>query len=222
MPEAPVELGHEAGVADIDSLYRPTHDEYARQRLIGVLRNHAFHNLREDVSKEYEDEGRAGAEGRRQAAAERWACHRQDHAAERPVPVLFRDPLQLAGDDVPVCAGAGRTRRGRTERGRQGDRGGKRPAGGTLRIPATFDVPRYVTAQDIHLAPGCFYSEYTTNDLVQGAMLAQGGRVGTGAMAHRRETGAVGQSVAHWLKAKYPDFQAAAASSISVRNRART
>jgi ubiquinone/menaquinone biosynthesis C-methylase UbiE len=82
----------------------------------------------------------------------------------------------------------------------------RRPAGGTLRLVPGFAVPRYVTAQDVHLAPGCFHSEYADDDLTQGAVIAHGGRVGTGAMAHRRDAGAVAQSVSYWIGLAYPSF----------------
>ena len=204
MPEAP--LTRDDAVADVDALYQPSHDEFARQRMIGVMRNHAFHNLRYAVADEYEKvvAPRLAKEGK--------PLPQDGHAIDKVMQSehLYRfysairynsqemmylsvqDPvLRVAGDMIEI--------------GR--DATARNPAGGSLRLAENFEVPRYVTAQDIHLAPGCFHSEYTADDLTQGAILQFGSMVGVGGMAHRKSAGVVAQSVSSWLTLKYPDFK---------------
>ncbi len=205
MPEAPL-TRDEAGVADVDALYQPSHDEFARQRMIGVMRNHAFHNLRYAVSDEYEKvvAPRLQKEGKPLPTDGHGIdkVMQSEHLyrfysvirynSQEMMYLSVQDPvLRVAGDMIEI--------------GR--DAAARNPAGGSLRLAKDFQVPRYVTAQDIHLAPGCFHSEYTADDLTQGAILNYGGSVGVGGMAHRRAAGTVAQSVGAWLLLRFPDFK---------------
>jgi ubiquinone/menaquinone biosynthesis C-methylase UbiE len=205
MPEAPL-TREEAGVPDIDALYRPTHDEYARQRFVAVMRNHAFNDLRDSLCDTYErevapqlqkrgvplpDDGH-GIEKVMQTHPLYRFYSTLRYNAQEMMYLSVQEPVErVAADMIAVGRAAA----------------ANRPAGGSLRLDPELAVPRYVTAQDIHLAPGCFHSEYTADDLTQGAVLAHGGRVGTGAMAHRRDAGAVAQSVGNWLTLRYPAFK---------------
>jgi len=81
------------------------------------------------------------------------------------------------------------------------------PHGGTLRLAENFEVPRYVSALDVHLIPGCFHTEHTIDDVAQGAVTAFGGKVFTGQHPYRKRPGVVAESISHWLKLRYPDFK---------------
>jgi SAM-dependent methyltransferase len=85
------------------------------------------------------------------------------------------------------------------------------PSGGSLKLDAKLEIPRYVSALDVHLIPGCFHTEHTKDDVAQAAVTAFGGSVFAGGLPWRRDSkgrnGGVGESVAHYVKSKYPDFK---------------
>ena len=197
---------HEVALSNIDSLYQPTHDEYARQRLVGVMRNHAFHNLREDVSKEYETKvAPAMKSAGKQLPTD---GHGIDKIMKETELYRFYSTIRYNSQEMMYHSVLDAIERAAPALNAVGHEvAALHAVGGTLRLTPGFEVPRYVTALDVHLAPGCFHSEYTSDDLTQGAMLAQGGRVGAGGMSNRGDQGAVGQSISRWLAAKYPDFK---------------
>jgi SAM-dependent methyltransferase len=82
----------------------------------------------------------------------------------------------------------------------------RNPAGGSLRLNPALEVPRYVTALDVHLAPGWVHAEHAADDVAQGAVVAFGGKVFTGQHPYRKRPGVVAESIAHWLKASRPGF----------------
>jgi ubiquinone/menaquinone biosynthesis C-methylase UbiE len=83
----------------------------------------------------------------------------------------------------------------------------KNPSGGSLRLDPSLEVPRYVAALDVHLAPGWVHAEHTVDDVAQGAVVAFGGKVFTGQHPYRKRPGVVGESISAWLQAKYPGFK---------------
>ena len=193
-------------VPDIDELYRPTHDEIARQRFISVLRNHAKNDMRNEMKCDYHE----------RIAPDYAKLHGHEPKAARDVEALMRDKLyyryysgiRYNAQEMMFLSAMDPVERALPEMIELArDIAKRHPAGGSLSLDPDFETPDYLTAMDIHLAPGCFHSEYTENDVAQGVMLAHGGRVSTGANVHRMaDTGAVGRSIAYWLARKYPAF----------------
>ncbi|MHB8287483.1 MAG: hypothetical protein ACYDD1_22800 [Caulobacteraceae bacterium] len=76
---------------------------------------------------------------------------------------------------------------------------------GELRIPENFEVPRYVTALDIHCMPGGYASPEDPNGVAAGALYDRGvylyamGYVGP----HNDD---MGRSVCNYLKRRMPEF----------------
>ena len=80
--------------------------------------------------------------------------------------------------------------------------------GGSLELDADVDIPREVTDLDVHLMPGCFHTEYTGDDVAQGALYHHGTTVFSGGLPHRKASkGDVAQSIANFLPLAYPDFK---------------
>lgn len=79
------------------------------------------------------------------------------------------------------------------------------PAGGTLRLNPDLPVPAHLTAVDVHLMPGCFHSEFTADDVMQGARNTYGTHV-FGAALKGYMVGGPGATIAHYLRAARPDF----------------
>ena len=75
----------------------------------------------------------------------------------------------------------------------------------TLHLDPTLETPRYISALDVHLMPGCYHSERFEGDVAQGALYDNGlsvflmGYLGP-------EMDDTGRSVSQFIKALYPDF----------------
>jgi ubiquinone/menaquinone biosynthesis C-methylase UbiE len=84
-----------------------------------------------------------------------------------------------------------------------------RPAGGSLRLNPNVKIPRAVTGLDVHLMPGCYHTEFAPDDVAAAAMYTHGTTVfGKGLRAGRpNDKGGVADSVAHYLKLRYPNFK---------------
>jgi SAM-dependent methyltransferase len=208
MSQALVANDDRENVQDIDSLLKPTHDEFARQRAIAVLHSHAMLNLRFDVRKTLEtnaapkferEHGHAPRDGREIAEA-----LKDDHFfkfystirynAQEMGPMSRQPAVERA---LPQMIEVFRKIRE------------TRPAGGTLKLNPDLQVPRYVTELDTHLSPGGFASEYTEDDVAQGVLLGRGLSSSSGKMriVKARNFGGIGESIAYWSKQVYPDFE---------------
>lgn len=84
----------------------------------------------------------------------------------------------------------------------------RNPGGGSLQLDPSLEIPRYVSAVDVHLTPGCFHSEWGPGDVAQGAVVSLGSRVFTASMAFR-SWGGVARVISRWLRHAHPDFQPA-------------
>ncbi len=79
-------------------------------------------------------------------------------------------------------------------------------AGGSLRLNADLEIPRYHTAADIHLQPGGYHTEFTDNDAAAGAIydtalpIYIGGAMGT-------DNDMLGRVLAQFLKDRDAEFE---------------
>ena len=193
--------------ANLDDLVQPTHDEYARQRFVGALRNHAMANMRETMRGHFESEVKPSFERRTgrvlgtskdiERVMKRDPYFRFYSAirynAQEMVWLSVQEPIERVLPDLIALAS---------------DVAQRNPAGGSLKLNPDMEIPRYVTAQDVHLVPGCFHSEFTQNDVAQGAVMSAGGRVSTSANVHRKDNpGGVANAMGYWLTRRYPDFK---------------
>jgi SAM-dependent methyltransferase len=192
-------------VRNIEEAFRPTHDEIARQGLASALRKHAIVDMKAALEEDYEErvrpplaaQGKAPGNWREiEAAMETRPAYRfystvRYHAQEMCYQSVL-DPIERALPEMIDIAREAAV---------------ANPAEGSLRTNPEFKVPPYVSALDVHLAPGCFHSEHTDDDVAQGAIVFLGGKVFGGANPIRRREGAVGESISHWLKLQYPDFE---------------
>jgi SAM-dependent methyltransferase len=206
MPEAPLTKEEAAQLPNIDAVFTPTHDEYARMRLVSVLRKHVIVDMREDMRRDYE--GRVKPKlAKANKAPQTW--REIEKAMEREASYRFYSSVRYNAQEMSFNSVQDTVERVLPEMisvARQA--AAKNPAGGSLHLAPNFDVPRYVSAQDVHLIPGCFHTEHTADDVAQGAVTAWGGKVFSGAVPHRKENpGGVAQSIGQWLRGKFPDFR---------------
>jgi ubiquinone/menaquinone biosynthesis C-methylase UbiE len=69
----------------------------------------------------------------------------------------------------------------------------------TLQLDSTVEVPRYISAVDIHCMPGGYHTEYCEDDIAAGANYDSGIFVTTAGMLGRYSDGG-GQALAQWLR----------------------
>jgi len=192
---------------NIDQLFEQSSDEAARAQFISVLRNHAKTTMRDMLQAHYEQVVRPAyesANGRPPASGEELDALFADNLyyrvyssvrynAQRMMFLSAVDPVERRIRDFARFAQ---------------DVAARRPAGGSLELDPSLEVPRYVTALDVHLVPGGFHTEYIENDVAQGVIVSFGGRVSTGANEHRKDDlGGVGRSIGYWIARKWPDFR---------------
>jgi len=191
-------------VPDIEALARSTLDERGRQRFASALRRFAIQDMPERVRIDFEERVKPAAEAKGRcfddAKAIDAAMEREDsyrfystlrYNAQEMCFLSVQDPVERALPEMIAVA------RGAAERS---------PAGGTLRLDPELEMPRYVTALDVHLTPGCFHSEWVDDDVAQGAVVSLGSRVFTASMNHR-SWGGVAKVISRWVKHVRSDFR---------------
>lgn len=190
---------------NIEELVRSTHDERARQGFVSMLRKHAIIDMRRAMKDDYDQrvEPALDRQGRKptdwrgiEAAMQGEASYRFYSALRYNAQEMCYLSVQPAVERaLPAMIALAR------------EAATSNPSGGSLRLDPSLEVPRYVAALDVHLAPGWVHEEHTADDVAQGAVVAFGGKVFTGQHPYRKRPGVVGESIAAWLKAKYPGFQ---------------
>lgn len=193
-------------VTDFDELAPASHDEQARQAFVSVLRKRIMVDMARDMRRLYEREvapafaarhGREPQTGREVRRAmlpnpyfRAWSALR--YSAQE---MTWWSVMPQVERHLPVLVEAARE-------------AARRPARGSLRLDPALEVPRDVSALDIHLMPGCFHTEHGPDDVAQGAVYTLGTSVFGGALKLRADRrGGVGASIAHWLRARYPQFR---------------
>jgi ubiquinone/menaquinone biosynthesis C-methylase UbiE len=189
----------EPPVADIESVTRPTHDEIARQKFCSTLRRHAI----QDFAGALETDYRERVAPRQGGPAARWRDI--DKAMTGENSYRFYSTLRYNAQEMCFLSVQPEVERALPELvGIARDAAQRSPAGGSLRLDPGFEVPAYVTNLDVHLTPGCFHSEYTADDVAQGAVVSLGSRVFTAQQSHR-SWGGVARVVSRWIKHAFPD-----------------
>ncbi len=190
----------------VDAVYHPTHDESARQGFVAALRAFTGRDMRDKLADHYHTRVLPGVERAGSTAPE---TGRDIEKLMAPVPYYrFYSAMRYNAQEMMYQSVLDPVERVAGEMIAIGKNiAGRRPTGGTLTLDPHLELPRYVTALDVHLAPGSFHREYVADDLSQGAMLAYGSKVGLGGGVHREaDLGAVGNSIGFWLTKKYPQF----------------
>lgn len=192
-----------SAVTDIEQITQPTHDEIARQRFCSTLRRHAI----QDFVGTLEEDWKNNVEPKLDTPVTHW---RDIDRAMRDQPSYrFYSTLRYNAQEMCFQSVQPQVERALPELvAAARDAAALNPAGGSLRVDPNFDVPTYVSALDVHLTPGCFHTEWTEDDVAQGAVVSLGARVFTAQQSHR-SWGGVARVVSRWIKATWPDFEPA-------------
>ncbi len=178
-----------------------THDEQAMQSFIKSLRVHAY--------REFEREGRSLLKqvepGLREANGGVPLSRRQlreafSHSSQHMWwSSLLRATQEILYDTVgpsvqrqlPDLIARAREFRGKL---------------GSLTLDPTLEVPRYLTAVDIHCKPGCYHEELAEDDVFAGAEFDRTYRLySMGLNGPNLDAG--GWGLIDWLKQRYPDLR---------------
>ena len=196
-----------SNIRNVGEMVEPNHDEYNRQRFVSILRKKVLMDFAGDMKTIYlkkvepnfeKKHGRKPKDGREVRKAmlhepvfEGWSSLRYNAQLMTwwsVQPAIERDLSDLiqAAKDAKAA----------------------NPTGGSLELNPDVDVPREITELDVHLMPGCFHTEYTDDDVAQGAVYHYGTTVFSGGLPHRRITkGGVASSIANYLKLAHPEFK---------------
>ena len=77
---------------------------------------------------------------------------------------------------------------------------------GSLTVDPELEIPEYISAVDIHVMPGNYYSEYTKDDMSQGAVYERGSYLYTHGYNGPRFDN-IGKGLVEYIKKHYPDFK---------------
>lgn len=189
---------------NIEQEFKPTHDERARQQFVSMLRKHAIIDMRQQLKRDF-DSRVAPALERGGKPAQTW---RDIQAAMETEPSYrFYSTLRYNAQEMcylSVQRPVERALPRMIEIAREAAR--TNPSGGSLRLDPALEIPRYISALDVHLAPGWVHTEHTADDVAQGAVISFGGKVFGGQHPYRKRPGVVAESVSQWVRGRNPGF----------------
>ena len=188
---------------NIDNLFQQTHDEYVRTRYIAKLHNHAMMNVRFNVRDAYEASVRPEFERKHGRSPE--TGHEISKAIEKNLFYRTYSSVRYNAQEMLSQSKQAAVERNLPEMIEVvRNIANQNPTGGTLKTDPDLEIPKYITALDVHLIPGGYHTEFTKDDVAQGFLL--GARHGGPQINPGRDFGSVGYSVGAWLKHAYPDF----------------
>jgi ubiquinone/menaquinone biosynthesis C-methylase UbiE len=172
-----------------------THDETARFNFLTNMNIHLSHDVLPGVKSAFEN--------RAEPAFER-ANGRQPENRREVRKIMEADPYYQTWSSLRRNTMEMRQQNGRSivyrqwqqlnDAARQLNEGSDQ-----LQLDSSVEVPRYVSAVDIHCMPGCYYTEYCKDDISVGANYDSGLFVTTAGMLGQYSDGG-GQAMVEWLK----------------------
>ncbi len=196
------------GLRSIENVPQATHDEHSRQGYVSMLRKHIMADMAGDMRQSFDKDvqpvfskthGRKPQDGREVRRAMLSNPHFQ-----------FYSSLRYNAQELTWLSIQDSVERALPQLAETADQAARlRPAGGTLRLNPDVEIPRAVSALDIHLMPGCYHTEFMENDVAVASMYSQGTRVfGAGLRIGRpKNKGGVADSIGNYLKLRYPTFR---------------
>jgi len=176
---------------------RPTRNERAAQDFTSSLRGHVLNQMASTMKSRYESE-----------IAPRQPVPPEDgravHQAMKPDQYFrFYSAMRIAAQQMVWSSVSDAVTR---DADRLRDVAANLPScGGSLTLDPALEVPRSVSAIDVHLMPGSYCAEAGENDLAAGAVYENGLSVFSfGLMGKNLDD--IGESSAFWLKHAHPDF----------------
>ncbi len=183
----------------------PTRDERARQEFVSCLRSYILVDMAANMSRSYHEKiapayerenGNAPANGHEVHKEMKKhdefkfyssiRCNAQEMVWRSVIPMVQRNMGTLVDKAEELTV--------------------QQPAGGSINLDDDLEIPSNVSELDVHLAPGGYHSEYVEGDLAAGAIYDNGLNIFAANMMGRNLDD-IGQSMAHYIRHKYPDFK---------------
>jgi ubiquinone/menaquinone biosynthesis C-methylase UbiE len=186
-----------------DLKLRAQRDDKARMNFVSGLRSHVLHELADGLRTVWQHE--VEPELRRRARPAH--SGRDVHAAMRTNEYFrFYSAIRVTAQDMVYQAVRPMIERGAESLTAAAAQLARSQPLGSLRLDPTLDVPRSVSAIDIHLMPGSYHTEYVADDLTAGAIYDNRLAISSfGLMGKNLDD--IGQSVARWLRERHPQFR---------------
>lgn len=191
-------------IPDIRAVAQMTLDERGRQRFASALRRFAIQDALETMKKDFEDRVRPECEAKGIAldTPERIRKAMRHEASYRFYSMLRYNSQE--GAFLSVQDGVERALPQMIAIAREAAE--RNPAGGTLELDPTLEIPHYLSELDVHLVPGWTHKEWTQDDVAQGAVVGLGAGVYAATMSHRPK-GGVARAISRWVGHERPDFR---------------
>lgn len=179
-------------------------DERARKSFVSTLRGHVLVNMADNMHRHYHD-----------TVAPRYEREHGEKPADGPTVhklmkeedyFRFYSSIRYNAQEMvwrSVIPGIERNLESLAEKAKALS---DKEVGGTLTLDADFEVPKNVTRLDVHLAPGCYHSEFTEGDVATGAIYDQGLNVFAAGMMGD-ELCDIGDSFSNYVRLKFPDLK---------------
>ena len=189
----------------IDDVAKASHDEAARQRFVSTFRKRIMVDMAARLRGAYAKE----AEPRfRRARGRKPANGREVRRAMLPNPYFKAwSALRYSAQEMTWWSVQPQVERNLDALVATAAAAAQAPGPGSLRLDDKLPIPRDVSAMDIHLMPGCFHTEYRSQDVAVGSVYWHGTGVFSGGLKLRHQGGGVARSIAQYLRIKHPDFK---------------
>lgn len=183
--------------ASADLRVRFTRDERARAAFVSGLRRYVMDTLAAGLRQDYDVHvaprlGEPTSEDVHRAMRTREAFR-------------FYSSLRVTSQDLLYQVVRPAVERDRAELIAAAQRVAQSGGAGSLRLVDGFEVPRSVSAIDVHLMPGSYSAEYGEGDVAMGAVYEARLALSTFGL-FGPELDDIGQSFARFLKQRHPDF----------------
>ena len=186
-----------------DLYIRGTREQAAKQDFVASLRKYVLNDVANELRERYETKIEPAME---KAGAEP-SSGPDVHSALKPDP-LFRlyssiryNTQEMVWRSVLRPLGANRA-----ELGEKIDAATRGETLGSLSLDPNLEIPRNVTAIDVHLVPGSYHREDPQAPWMAGALYDHGFSVFSfGMMGENHDD--IGQSMSQYIRHKFPDFQ---------------
>jgi ubiquinone/menaquinone biosynthesis C-methylase UbiE len=181
-----------------------TRDEKARMNFVSGLRAYVLMDMANGMRSVYESEVGPEFQKRRRRAPKDGP---EVHKAIRPNEYFkFYSSMRVTAQDMVWQSVFGPLERQRGELKQKAQQVAQRRKLGSLNLKPGFEVPRSVTAIDVHLMSGNYDGEYEADDVAAGAVYDNGLAVFSfGLMGQNLDD--LGQSIARFISYRYPDFR---------------
>ena len=192
----------------IDSFAQPTHDEASRQGYVAQMRKVIMADMAQEMRAVYEKAVAPAVKAKTGKSPQDAVAVRK--AMEENTFYQVWSSMRYNAQEMVWGSVLNEVERDLPKMIEVADEAeAKLPAGGTLRLNPKLGIPKAVSSLDIHLMPGCFHTEYTDKDISVGAVYARGTAVFSGGLRKKKNPGkgGVADSIAHYLRLKYPNFK---------------